>query len=491
MSSSSSDSDSKLPTNRPGRRGPTLDRTTLRTSRLMEFCSKKELVNQTGHQVSEWPLVIVKELVDNFVDACEEAGVTPEIAVTVDPDGITVADNGPGIPPETIAGVLDFSVRTSSREAYVAPDRGAQGNALKTIVAMPFVLDSNKGSVEIVGRGVRHQITMSVDQIRQEPVIDHQQSDTLVKSGTSVKVYWPNSASDADDGDSRFLHDGRDYDEEEDIDLGTSDSASSILRSAKSRFLQVASNYTFLNPHLALTVDWFGERMKFESTNPEWQKWRPSDPTCPHWYKPEHFDRLIAGYIAHDTDVGADRTVRELVAEFRGFSGSAKQKRVLDATVLARVNLSALANRDGLRTDRTHSLLAAMKEHSKPVKPTALGIIGKDHLAARFQALGCDMETFDYKKVIGETDDVPWVIETAFGWLGDKSPRERRLVTGVNWSPGIKNPFRQLGKGGESLDSLLQEQRAGRHEPIVLVLHIACPRVEYTDRGKTGIALED
>ena len=54
---------------------------------------------------------------------------------------ITVIDNGPGMPPETVADILDFSSRVSSREAYVAPDRGAQGNALKTILAMPFVLD--------------------------------------------------------------------------------------------------------------------------------------------------------------------------------------------------------------------------------------------------------------------------------------------------------------------------------------------------------------
>ena len=41
--------------------------------------------------------------------------------------------------------LLDYTVRVSSREAYVSPTRGAQGNALKTIVAMPFVLDEEMG----------------------------------------------------------------------------------------------------------------------------------------------------------------------------------------------------------------------------------------------------------------------------------------------------------------------------------------------------------
>ena len=204
---------------------PQLHRATLRTSRLLDFCSRKELIAQTGHQPEAWPLVVLKELVDNALDACEEAGVAPFIAVKVNKSGITVADNGPGIPTETIESVLDFSVRVSSREAYVAPDRGAQGNALKTIVAMPFVLDGERGQIEVAGAGVRHRITFTVDIIRQEPVIAHDQVPDNRKNGTEIRVIWP-------------------------------DLACSILEDAKGRFLQIAADYTWLNPHLTLSVDW-------------------------------------------------------------------------------------------------------------------------------------------------------------------------------------------------------------------------------------------
>ena len=145
---------------------PQLQRVTLRTSRLLDFCSRKELIAQTGHQPEAWPLVVLKELVDNALDACEEATVAPVIEVLVDNTGIMVSDNGPGIPAETIEGVLDFSIRVSSREAYVAPDRGAQGNALKTLTAMPFVLDGETGCIEVTASGVRHRITFAVDAIR-------------------------------------------------------------------------------------------------------------------------------------------------------------------------------------------------------------------------------------------------------------------------------------------------------------------------------------
>jgi len=149
-------------------------------------------VNQTGHGTYEWPRVILKELLDNALDACEEAGTSPIIKVTVDANGISVADNGPGIPTKTIEGILDYTIRVSSREAYVAPDRGAQGNALKTLVAMPFVLDGDHGQVDITTGGERHEIAFRVDPIRQEPKIERTvRTAANVKTGTVFAVRWP------------------------------------------------------------------------------------------------------------------------------------------------------------------------------------------------------------------------------------------------------------------------------------------------------------
>jgi len=439
-----------------------LARTTFTTSRLLDFCSEKELVAQTGHDKKDWPLVVLKELLDNALDACEEAGTAPQIEVTVDGSGITVTDNGPGMPASTIDGILDFSVRVSSREAYVSPTRGAQGNALKTVLAMPFVLDGSSGRVDITALDQQHRITFGVDQIRQKPTVAREViPDGLVKNGTSVAVYWPVSAC-------------------------------STLEEAKPRFLQLADDYTFLNPHLTLELDWFGERTRTEATTPAWTKWLPSEPTSPHWYGQDEFERLAAAYVAYDQDRGADRSVRELVKEFRGLTGTAKQKEVLEKTGLARTNLSALANGDGLDHATLAGLLAALKQHSAPVKPAALGIIGRDHLAARFSAVGCEMETFQYKKTAEiDDDDLPVVIETAFAWRGEKSKAQRRMITGVNWSPGIVNPFRSLGNAyGDGLAALLEKRYAGCNEPIIFLLHCACPRVRYTDRGKSAVVMK-
>jgi DNA topoisomerase VI subunit B len=175
---------------------PKITRVPFTVSRLMEFCNKRELINQTGHDTAEWPLVVLKELTDNALDACEEAGVAPVINIAVEGDKITIADNGRGIPAKTIAGVLDYSVRVSSREAYVSPTRGAQGNALKTIMPMGYVLDEGRGEdaageTVIEAHGVAHHIRFSVDHIPQEPKIEHTTRPSAVVGGTRITVTLP------------------------------------------------------------------------------------------------------------------------------------------------------------------------------------------------------------------------------------------------------------------------------------------------------------
>ena len=381
-----------------------LARTTFKTSRLLEFCTRKELVLQTGQPVDTWPLVVVKELVDNAINSCEEAGVAPQVAVSVTGESsITVADNGPGIPPDTVAAMLDFSVRVSSREAYVSPTRGAQGNALKTLVAMPYVLDGAVGRVEIAARGVNHLITFKVDPIQQVPVIAHVCEACPVNSGTRVTVHWPVSAS-------------------------------SVLTSARSQFLQIADDVTWLNPHVDLTVDW-NNKLWETATNPAWEKWKPSDPTCPHWYDQARLERLIAAYVSHDGE--RRRTVREFISEFRGLRATAKQAAVLDALGLARAPLASLCAGGDFDKPKIAALLAAMQKHAKPVKPKQLGLIGKEHLQTRMADAGVEMESFNYSRGFDETDDgLPCVVEFAFGWAPKAT--SWRLITGVN--PFAKPP---------------------------------------------------
>jgi DNA topoisomerase VI subunit B len=430
-----------------------LARTTFTTSRLLEFCSEKELRIQTGAAVEHWPLVALKELVDNALDAVEEAGTAPRITVTVGKGKIVVADNGPGIPTKIVRALLDFSVRVSSREAYVSPTRGAQGNALKTILAMPYVLDGEAGRVEIEAHEVKHAITFRADAVKQEPRIDHVMTAASVKTGTRMTVHWPERAC-------------------------------LQLADAEARFLQMAEDYTWLNPHLDLTLAWNGKRRRYPASAPTWEKWRPNQPTCPHWYDQPRLERLIGAHVSH----GSNLTVREFISEFRGLSGTAKQAAVLGKIALSRAPLASLCSDGGFERGKIAALLAAMQAATKPVKAAHLGLIGKEHLVRKMTAAGAEPDSINYSRTFDTADgDVPCVVEFAFGWCPKADGR--RLITGINWSPAIENPFRQLGGYGQSLDTVLSQQRLDREEPVIVVLHVASPRVEYLDRGKGAIAI--
>src|SRR6266540_1728307 len=174
----------------------TLDRRTFEINRLLEFFSEKELQMQIGHEGPLWPIALVKELVDNALDACETAGIPPEIVVTVEPDAVSVQDNGPGLPTATLERSLDYLVRVSDKAFYVSPTRGQLGNALKCIWAAPFVADGEHGRVEVLTRGQRHTIDVSLDRIRQQPELRHTtKAEPIVRNGTLVRMCWPGIAS--------------------------------------------------------------------------------------------------------------------------------------------------------------------------------------------------------------------------------------------------------------------------------------------------------
>jgi hypothetical protein len=450
----------------------------------MDFFSAKELVTQTGHEIREWPLVCVKELLDNSLDACEEADISPALEVTADAGGIAVSDNGPGLPESTLAGALNFSIRASNREAYVAPDRGAQGNALKTLLPMSRVIDPSHGKFIVAAHGKRHEITCGHDPVSQRPAITDEVTEVRTH-GTTVRLEWLPQT----DADSQIVWP---------FGAGCRPCAVTTFRD---RFRELVEGFTVFNPHASITLNWFGHKTTWSATNPDWQKWKPCWPTSSHWYEPPHFERLIGAYITHDRDAGTDRLVSDLVAEFDGLSGSQKRAKVLQDAGLKRARLSEFVVGGRLDSNRIAALLAAMKTHTRPIKAAGLGIIGEDHLRARLVAMGVRPDSFRYRKLGGpkcknsqsgapdKASFLPWVLESAFGWLGEESADERRIFTGANWSAAIKNPFRSFGSSGEGLETLLAERKATRQEPIVYVLHLAHPRVEYTDRGKSAIVI--
>ena len=102
---------------------------------------------------------------------------------------MTVADNGAGIPADVVARVLDYSTLTSDKALYRSPCRGAQGNALKTIIGIPVALGVTE-PVVIEARGIRHVIAVSLDPAG-NVAVRHEQHDCSRTKGTAVSVPLP------------------------------------------------------------------------------------------------------------------------------------------------------------------------------------------------------------------------------------------------------------------------------------------------------------
>lgn len=437
----------------------TLQRETFTVSREMEFFQERELTAQVGIDRRRWPFVILKELMDNALDACETAGVAPELEVTVGENTITVSDNGPGLPADVITRILDFNTRTSDKEAYRSPTRGQQGNALKTIVGMSFCMGG--GRVIIEARGIRHDVRITLDAIAQKPDISHAQEEIVKNGGTLITVYtainlWEHTPS----------------------------------------LLQILHFYTLFSPHLTIRTHVVGSDTEWvnERSAEAWRKWVPSDPTSPHWYTQEELSRLIGAHVAKARDDGGrDYPLGEFLRQFKGLSGSPTRKRITDALPGAR-RLSDLVNGNGLDAAKVGELLRTMKVESKPVPPEALGIIGEAHFKAVLHT-----ETMQYH-CHKHKGNIPFVVEAAFCY--DKEIESPDVVLGLNFAPALGDPFayvdlpatyRKKDRSGYGVKGLAQAFGLNDYSYIGchLVLHIVHPALSFRDRGKSQIVADD
>ena len=256
----------------------TFERKTFTISRLAEFVSESELVKQIGHPVADWPLVILKELVDNALDEAEEAGVPPVIEIARRSETFDHRPRRPGrgIPAETVEKLIDYSARTSSRAAYASPTRGAQGNALQTIIAMPYALAGEDcETVAIESHGVEHRIAFATDPIRQTP------RPVIERRRLSGKKRGP---ADGPVAGFTKVKSGR----------------------RQARFLTTRRNLHLAQPAFEPVRSPGTARSVFDAhpTLPDWTRWRPSAPTSAHWYNAETLQRLIGAEVAYAEDHG-------------------------------------------------------------------------------------------------------------------------------------------------------------------------------------------
>ncbi|PSP82878.1 DNA topoisomerase VI subunit B [Halobacteriales archaeon QS_1_68_17] len=119
----------------------------------------------------------VKEAVDNSLDACEEAGILPDIYVEIEEAGdyyrLTVEDNGPGITREQLPkvfGKLLYGSRFHKREQ----NRGQQGIGISAAVLYAQLTSGKPAKItsRTKGGGEAEYFELIIDTDENEPEID-------------------------------------------------------------------------------------------------------------------------------------------------------------------------------------------------------------------------------------------------------------------------------------------------------------------------------
>ncbi|MEZ0064985.1 DNA topoisomerase VI subunit B [Streptacidiphilus sp. MAP12-20] len=446
------------------------------TPRTAEFLERRALQSQTGQVAAKFGDVVIKELLDNALDAAESAGVRPEVGLTVAwRDGlvfVTVTDNGPGMPAEVIDRILDFTCNVSDKESLRSPTRGMQGNAFKTILGIPGALEVT-APVVVEARGLRHELTASRD-LAGGVATRHTQTPSARTTGTSVTVPLP----------AELVAEGTLVTTPRRVKLVTAESAVGWVE-----------KYALANPHARMKVDHAQNQSEqgvgiYEPTAPEgWRKPWPTDPTSAHHYDQAAMAKLVFGHIREHQRGGIDLPLRKFTETFAGLTGSIKAKQVA-AALPGITRLSDFTD----KPEQIAVLLETMKAHSKPPKPSYLGQISRDHYIHVLDGAFGVEEAWFSRQQLTDHAGIPWSIEVTVA----RTSRPGSLTFAVNHAATFDDPLAQTALAGDGFTTTGARAFLARCDGApgygnqflrAVVVHLVCPVPQFTDKGKTVLSV--
>jgi DNA topoisomerase VI subunit B len=444
---------------------PTLERQVFTVSRAAEYFDASELEKLTGQPRRGFAAVVLKELLDNALDAAETAGKPPQLEVTVSrSEGLltlAITDNGPGMSAELVQRILDFNTRTSDKKVYKTPTRGAQGNALKTILGLPFALGA-KAPVVIEANGQRHAVFAHVDPagiIR----TDHNATPSSRTTGSRLEVTLPDEGLQLDA--TRWARAFSLFNPHATVRISDSGEPSEHANSAGRISDSYRSSVTF--PTL-------------------WRKFLPTDLPSAWWFSLSDLETLIFAHVARARESGANPTLRDFVRQFKGLAGTAKAKAVTGR--LSGINrISDFEHAPHLIEDLRQAMLEAAPAPSANV----LGLVGPDHFRRCF-AEWYGVKRYWYKKTTEVIDGLPFAFEVAIA----ETVEPGHTYHALNFSPTFDDPLKRVHLEADKIETqgALNFLRQGRalsswdcDASTAVAYHLVSPALTMLDRGKSNV----
>ncbi|MBD3209931.1 DNA topoisomerase VI subunit B [Candidatus Micrarchaeota archaeon] len=136
--------------------------------------------------------MIVHEFTTNALDACEEAGILPEILVEVeeldrnkDHYRMTIKDNGPGIPKSHLGKALGQMLAGTKFHRYLQ-QRGQQGIGAAACTMFSYVTTGQSTKAVTCHKGKRIVADIAIDFKKNKPVITVLEENSAEETGLTV-----------------------------------------------------------------------------------------------------------------------------------------------------------------------------------------------------------------------------------------------------------------------------------------------------------------
>lgn len=411
------------------------------TKRNIEYFSTSSLQTLTGLTVERWDNAVIKELLDNALDALDRAGISDKtIKISSNDNSFFICDNAGGIPEQVIDNIYNFDIYTSSKRDYRTATRGAQGNALKTIIGICYLKGYELSFVSKEGRLISNKVNKTK---LDAGILDIEKG--ISASSNDAGVYIDNIRIDAE------------------------------------RLYDMVWAYSVCNPDVTFEINDQIISARTECLN-------KTEKTFIHWYTFEDFNALLQKKHSLDDS----RTMKDFCQEFSG------TQRIISKLNIDGKYLSDIASNSDVIFDLYGQLLSLTLEPKADILKASF--IGEDVF---LKAYGADGD-YKYKKYFGtyrrEGALIPYAIE---GFLISKDGLPKATIALNNSMPYDRLPF-QFNNGVDfcgkkyggvyytaSLESILSERGFFDAMGVSLFVHVISPYFAYMEKSKTRIKADD
>ncbi len=401
-------------------------------------------------------LTSIKEAVDNSLDACEEAGILPDLAVEIEQLGenryrVSVSDNGPGIIKAQIPRIFG-KLLYGSKFHRLRQSRGQQGIGISAAgmygqltTGKPIVIESR-----VSRRRPAHRYELVIDTLRNNPVIKKDQEvEWDAAHGTRVQIEMEATYKRGRHGVETYL-----------------------------------SQTALANPHIHLefTAPGQTEPTIFARSSQEL-------PSEAHEIQPHPYGVEVGLLMRMLKETKARRLTSFFQSEFSRV-GPTLAKRIVEGA-----ELQPKASPKRVTTEGAERLVASIRETRIPAPPTdCLSPIGAERILASLEQQ-IDAEFF---VAVTRTPTVyrgnPFQVEVGLAYGGELSADD--LVTLYRFANRVPLLYQQGGcaihKSALNTNwksyGLQQGRGALPSGPMILMAHVASVWVPFTSESKEAVA---